>query len=1775
MGVPKFYRWLSERYPCLSQVIKEHQIPEFDNLYLDMNGIIHPCSHPNDDDPHFRITEAEIFKNIFNYIEVLFRIIKPKKNFFMAVDGCAPRAKMNQQRSRRFRTAKEAEDNIRKALLKGQTLPTEDRFDSNCITPGTEFMARLQVQLKYFVNKKISTDPMWQQCSVYLSGHDVPGEGEHKVMDFIRYCKSKPGYDPNTRHCLYGLDADLIMLGLTSHEPHFALLREEVRFGKQSKRLTRPEQQTFHLLHLSLMREYIDFEFGSLKPSLHFRYDLERLIDDWIFLSFLVGNDFIPHLPHMHINHDALPYLFGVYKEFLPTTDGYLNNGGDINLHRLKKFFETLSKFDRDRFEEVYADLKWLESKGAGNLLKSGEKGSPEKKKFSKFLVSLDEDEFLHSPDKAPKNVNGNEDGDGDGDDVEVEDEETFELEFKQHKRHYYMEKFDMDIVDDDQIHTICYEYVRALQWNAHYYFNGLQSWSWYYPYHYSPYISDVANFDIKELHFDMGKPFHPFEQLLAVLPAASRKLLPVAFQHLMVMDNSPIIDFYPTEFRTDLNGKQQEWEAVVLIPFIDEGRLLRAMLPNYAHLTDEEKERNSFGKCFVYKYDKTLNFVYASSYPDHFDDISMCKAKAVELDREHFHLDMGLLKKGLMKGTLLDVYFHGFPTMKQLKHESYLKKAGVKVFQQNSRNNNMIVKIIPGSLPSIEEIAKHLLGETAYVEWPYMVEAIIKSVCDDSIRYYLDGKNQLQSKMLGGEEYKSVVREMKAIETYHMGRRGIELGEVKVMVEANLLLGKRYVCGHKGSVKLQKEWSPRSSFYPYQAVVQDLSVNVEQCEVFDSIENLYPAGSNIFMMASPHYGSPGEVIECDKEAGRVRVALKVDPEPDFTSVISKYDSLSIHYISDHAVSRRLGIATQLLGRITGDVYIYEREEYGSGNLGNIGLRLKYSGQNKEALGFARRAEKGWTYPPATIAILEAYMKKYPEVFEALGRTTNHEQYVFSKLFPKKDKKYLEQIKTFLKSQPCHNVQHVRCGSNVLDEPVVQKIEREIERLEDLQKERKIVKVKLKPFLLFRSTEQFGKLSPDPHTEFLLLDRVVNVQNGITVPLGLKGTIVGIHQVLTDENDKNSATETRYEVLYDKTFLGAMPVRSKEKRGYFMLGYSLLNISYGERKEKKKKGVPLSSPMSFQSKITQSPASSPYNSKRSDAFQTPTKIYGKSPSQKSQSAQGKSAQKEELVSPDYWLKGSYSNKKVQPTSTPPQRQQRQSGNTPIQIVKNSPQQIGANNDFMNMWQEMKKNESPSPRHPQHPQQGVDQNATAVIHQMLHIDSQPSTQSYRQQPQQQAPSLYQPTVASQNSFVAMLHQICLQSKLPPPKYVYSETQQGTSALVLIGPTIKCSGGMCTTRQLAAESAASVTLMHLSQLHPSLRGAPQILSPIRQLPVSSPLQFHLTPVPVGGRFQQPQFHPFPSSQQRPRQLYQSPGSFGGATPKRHNERGFQPRQSYSQGHISQRPHSNDAHMSKSDSKVNSSASRSKNPFIPHQVVMKNKQSMDNARSLNSENADREIKDILGMPSKDDELKNLIGVPTTGVADIQGSAESVKRGEELKTLLGISPRDKDEQLKDLIGVGKVDGDDYLKNILGVKPVSDDDKLKEMLGMNDPVEESTSDTDGEEEGEGEEDEEVLAKPLEEEAGKTEEVKITDDKFSEALVGMLSLCKIAPNSSPTPDSTSSESKDNSPSSVTTKTIAATQSQSSPEPAVEEVAKKSVKKPQILLAPSFFGPKKK
>lgn len=325
-----------------------------------MNGIIHNCSHPDDDNVHFRITEEQIFTDVFHYIDTLFRMIQPRKLFFMAVDGVAPRAKMNQQRGRRFRSAKEAETKENLARQKGEQLPDTVRFDSNCITPGTGFMVRLQNGLKQFVQSKISANPLWRKCRVILSGHETPGEGEHKIMEYIRYLKASPGFDPNTRHCLYGLDADLVMLGLCSHELHFSLLREEVKFGNKAKKSSSVDSTRFFLLHLGLMREYLELEFVDVKDRLPFAYDMDSIVDDWILMCYLVGNDFIPNLPNFHINTNALPTLYASYKKVLPQMGGYINEAGVLNLRRLEMFLAELGEVDREMFKQKNGNLECL-----------------------------------------------------------------------------------------------------------------------------------------------------------------------------------------------------------------------------------------------------------------------------------------------------------------------------------------------------------------------------------------------------------------------------------------------------------------------------------------------------------------------------------------------------------------------------------------------------------------------------------------------------------------------------------------------------------------------------------------------------------------------------------------------------------------------------------------------------------------------------------------------------------------------------------------------------------------------------------------------------------------------------------------------------------------------------------------------------------------------------------------------------------------------------------------------------------------------------------------------------------------------------------------------------------------------------------------------------------------------------------------------------------------------------------------------------------------------
>ena len=392
MGVPAFFRWLSRKYKSL--IVHAHEekqrevngikVPidtslpnpnnmEFDNLYLDMNGIIHPCCHP-EDKPAPK-NENEMMIAIFEMLDLMFNIVRPRKILYMAIDGVAPRAKMNQQRSRRFRSAKEAHEKVEllnemrnRLKAQGCILPPEkdkgERFDSNCITPGTEFMFRLAECLRYYCLQRLNNDPGWANIQVYLSDSNVPGEGEHKIMDFIRRQRQDPNYEPNTHHCLCGADADLIMLGLATHEPHFTIIREEFKPGpppskpcelcgqegheiEMCRGLAKEEdhvegvgskiavEQKYIFVRLCVLREYLEDELSTLKNVLHGNYDLERAIDDWVFLCFFVGNDFLAHLPSLEIREGAIDRLCRLYKDTVDKTRGYLCKDGFPDLRKV------------------------------------------------------------------------------------------------------------------------------------------------------------------------------------------------------------------------------------------------------------------------------------------------------------------------------------------------------------------------------------------------------------------------------------------------------------------------------------------------------------------------------------------------------------------------------------------------------------------------------------------------------------------------------------------------------------------------------------------------------------------------------------------------------------------------------------------------------------------------------------------------------------------------------------------------------------------------------------------------------------------------------------------------------------------------------------------------------------------------------------------------------------------------------------------------------------------------------------------------------------------------------------------------------------------------------------------------------------------------------------------------------------------------------------------------------------------------------------------------
>ncbi|CAF3436487.1 unnamed protein product [Rotaria sp. Silwood1] len=718
MGVPAFFRWLTKKYPSIIVNCIEdnpstdaqsvyHPLDEtrpnpngieFDNLYLDMNGIIHPCTHPEDRPPPKN--EDEMMILIFECIDHLFSIVRPRKLLYMAIDGVAPRAKMNQQRSRRFRASKDTIDKseqmkkiINEIRTNGGLVPEDknqqektEHFDSNCITPGTPFMSKLADYLRYYIRHRMNTNPAWRSIKVILSDANVPGEGEHKIMDYIRRQRAQPDHNPNTHHVFCGADADLIMLGLATHEPYFTIIREEFKQNKprpcdicgqlghdmkECKGISKEKfakcneltseinyvETRYIFVRLSILREYL-YRDLKIDYQLPFQWNLERAIDDWVFMCFFVGNDFLPHLPSLEIRENAIDHLIRIYKENIPKFQGYLTKNGIPNMECVEIILTSVGKMEDEIFmkrhendqqqrqrernrsnnyqppnkrfrsttnrnEPIWMSTSQLEQQISGqqsNLhISNPTQTNMQSRQVQCINFSSNNRSRKRRYDEMEEDtldtriVNRQDSVCGEEEEEDNDPNDTVRLWEEGWRERYYKNKFKVKKKNLDKFRIqVAQNYARGLCWVLQYYYQGVPAWDWYFPYHYAPFASDFLQLKDIPVFFDKKtKPFKPLEQLMAVFPSQSRKLLPIEWQSLMIEKKSPIIDFYPLNFCVDLNGKRYEWQGVALLPFVDEKRLHRTLEHVYSTLTDEEKKRNKRGYDRLYIHSSNSCYEY------------------------------------------------------------------------------------------------------------------------------------------------------------------------------------------------------------------------------------------------------------------------------------------------------------------------------------------------------------------------------------------------------------------------------------------------------------------------------------------------------------------------------------------------------------------------------------------------------------------------------------------------------------------------------------------------------------------------------------------------------------------------------------------------------------------------------------------------------------------------------------------------------------------------------------------------------------------------------------------------------------------------------------------------------------------------------------------------------------------------------------------------------------------------------------------------------------
>ena len=601
MGVPGFFLWLWKKYKNTNFVFNKaslqdphllEKINNIDEFLLDLNCAIHPmcfkvlAEYP--DLKNLEKLENKMMDQVIDYINTLVNYVGPKKVVYLAIDGVAPVAKIKQQRTRRFKSVhdKELFDNIKRKH--GKEL--SNYWNNSAITPGTVFMEKLKIQIIRYC-KKMSKE---KNIKFIFSTSNTPSEGEHKLLQYIRN-KQVEGTNDDTKYAIYGLDADLIFLALSTNKKDIFLVREAVHLNQKGgsnfdllnfvsidimkscvyRKLSNIIiKKNDHKLSIGKENDGSDHEEDddnsissvSLKNVEDITIDKKRIIDDFIFICYFLGNDFLPHIPSLDISQDGIDILLGIYAETF-------NNFYDYAIEA------TLTEFKINQpFIQMFLNI--LAAKEHDILVKKCTKKIHRRRCPSSEAYDIE----MYKIDNLYFNIKNP---------IKLGLGSLDEYRLRYYKHHFNIDKDNIEEFSKE----LCNQYFRGLMWVSKYYFNKCQSWNWFYPYDQAPFITDMASYSLdynfNDEKFEIGEPLRPFMQLLAVLPPQSSYLLPVNFKKIMLNTNSSIAHIYPLDFEQDMLYKNKYWQTVPLLPALEIHEIKKMYHKYKGKLTEDEIRRN------------------------------------------------------------------------------------------------------------------------------------------------------------------------------------------------------------------------------------------------------------------------------------------------------------------------------------------------------------------------------------------------------------------------------------------------------------------------------------------------------------------------------------------------------------------------------------------------------------------------------------------------------------------------------------------------------------------------------------------------------------------------------------------------------------------------------------------------------------------------------------------------------------------------------------------------------------------------------------------------------------------------------------------------------------------------------------------------------------------------------------------------------------------------------------------------------------------------------